>query len=74
MAQLKMYWINDGKDVELFELPEGYSLMEVKTDGAMPLWLSYTLDEYDIFPMSFSKYGKAYADMITKENRGFTNG
>ena len=55
-------------------LPEGYSLMEVKTDGAMPLWLSYTLDEYDIFPMSFSKYGKAYADMITKENRGFTNG
>lgn len=55
-------------------LPEGYSLMEVKTDGAMPLWLSHTLDEYDIFPVSFSKYGKAYADMITNENRGFTNG
>ena len=55
-------------------LPEGYFLMEIKTDGAMPLWLSYTLDEYDIFPVSFSKYGKAYADMITKENRGFTNG
>ena len=55
-------------------LPEGYFLMEIKTDGAMPLWLSYTLDECDIFPVSFSKYGKAYADMITKENRGFTNG
>ena len=55
-------------------LPEEYSLMEIKTDGAMPLWLSYTLDELDIFPTSYSKYGKAYADMITKENRGFTNG
>ena len=55
-------------------LPEGYFLMEIKTDGAMPLWLSYTLDELDIFPTSYSKYGKAYADMILIEKRGFTNG
>lgn len=44
-------------------LPEGFTLMEVKTDGAMPLWLSEALDECKIFPISYSKYGTAYADM-----------
>ena len=44
-------------------LPEGFTLMEIKTDGAMPLWLSETLDECKIFPISYSKYGTAYADM-----------
>lgn len=44
-------------------LPEGFTLMEIKTDGAMPLWLSDALDECKIFPISYSKYGTAYADM-----------
>lgn len=44
-------------------LPSEYTLMEIKTDGAMPIWLSEALDECEIFPASYSKYGKAYADM-----------
>lgn len=44
-------------------LPPEFTLMEIKTDGAMPLWLSHALDECGIFPTSYSKYGTAYADM-----------
>lgn len=44
-------------------LPEGFTLMEIKTDGAMPLWIANALDECKIFPISYSKYGTAYADM-----------
>lgn len=45
-------------------LPEGLSLMEIKTDGSMPLWLSNALDELKIYPASYSKYGNAYTDII----------
>lgn len=44
-------------------LPEEFTLMEIKTDGAMPIWLSEALDDCEIFPTSYSKYGTAYADM-----------
>ena len=55
-------------------LPEGYTLMEIKTDGAMPLWLSHALDELKIYPASFSKYGKAYDDIVINKERGIING
>lgn len=35
-------------------------IMEIKTLGAMPLWLVKTLSELKIYPSSFSKYGKIY--------------
>ena len=54
-------------------LPDGVFIMEIKTDGAMPLWLSHALDELKIYPASFSKYGKAYEDII-KNKRGIING
>lgn len=41
-------------------LEEGARLMEIKMSGAMPVWLSHILDELEIYPISFSKYGKAY--------------
>ncbi len=41
-------------------LPEGRVLLEIKTGGAMPLWLADALDELRILPGSFSKYGAAY--------------
>jgi SPX domain protein involved in polyphosphate accumulation len=44
-------------------IDDSFCLMEIKTDGAMPLWLSHALDECKIFPTSYSKYGTAYADM-----------
>lgn len=41
-------------------LPVGSELMEVKSDGAMPLAFSRLLNEMSILPTSFSKYGAAY--------------
>ncbi len=35
-------------------------IMEIKTLGAMPLWLVHNLSELKIFPVSFSKYGSIY--------------
>lgn len=48
-------------------LSETESLMEIKTDGSMPVWLSLALDELNIYPASFSKYGTAYADIINSQ-------
>ena len=39
--------------------PDEY-LLEIKIPGAMPLWLSKALNELNIFPTSYSKYGNAY--------------
>ena len=41
-------------------LPENTVLLEIKTGGAMPLWLAHALDAEKILPGSFSKYGAAY--------------
>lgn len=41
-------------------LPDDVILMEVKTDGSMPLWLSHALDACGLHPSRFSKYGTAY--------------
>ena len=55
---------NGGKTV----LPENTYIMEVKTDGAMPLWLSHALDKCKILPSSFSKYGTAYREISETPN------
>lgn len=41
-------------------------ILEVKTDGAMPIWLAHALSELSILPSSFSKYGTAYQNNISK--------
>ena len=41
-------------------LPDDAILMEIKTDGAMPVWLARALSDQGILPTSFSKYGTAY--------------
>jgi hypothetical protein len=41
-------------------------LMEVKTSGAIPLWLCRLLSAQAIFPASFSKYGTCYTHFIMK--------
>ncbi|MBQ4317409.1 MAG: polyphosphate polymerase domain-containing protein [Clostridia bacterium] len=46
-------------------LPDDECILEIKTDGAMPLWLSHALDKCEILPSSFSKYGTAYREMMT---------
>lgn len=45
-------------------MPDGQCLMEVKINGAMPIWLSHMLNEGQIFPISFSKYGYCYQNFI----------
>lgn len=44
-------------------LQPGQTLMEIKIPNAMPLWLAEALSELSIFPVSFSKYGRAYERM-----------
>ncbi|MGN0571927.1 MAG: polyphosphate polymerase domain-containing protein [Candidatus Fimenecus sp.] len=41
-------------------LPDGQYVMEIKADGAMPLWLCDLLDGERLYPVSFSKYGNVY--------------
>lgn len=45
-------------------LDPGCALMEVKTAGAIPLWLVDILNREGIRQCSFSKYGRAYSDML----------
>ena len=41
-------------------LPEGSSILEIKVQQAMPLWLTDILSEGKMYKGSFSKYGAAY--------------
>ena len=45
-------------------LPEGYTILEVKAQDALPLWLTEILDSYGIRKSSISKYGEAYKAKI----------
>lgn len=42
-------------------------LMEIKVPGAYPLWLADILSKLEIYPKSFSKYGKVYITQLQKE-------
>ena len=51
-------------------LPEGYSILEIKVQDAMPLWLTSALSEGKIYKTSFSKYGTAYAKQLVSALAG----
>ena len=44
-------------------------LMEVKTAGAIPLWMVHFLTENQIYKTSFSKYATAYRTIYEREKR-----
>ena len=46
-------------------LQENQILLEVKTSGGIPLWMTHFLTEHHIQKVSFSKYGTAYQMMQT---------
>lgn len=48
-------------------LDPGWTILEVKVQGAMPLWLSAALSEGGIYKSSFSKYGEAYRRELLKK-------
>lgn len=47
-------------------LNRGETLMEIKTAGGLPLWISDELARLGIYHTSFSKYGAAYQDMMAR--------
>ena len=56
----------DKGDYGLDVLGENVYLMEIKALGSMPLWFTNALSELEIYPMSFSKYGKVYQNKVLK--------
>lgn len=49
-------------------LPDGYTVLEIKVQVAMPLWLTAILSDLKIYKNSFSKYGTAYIEQVKKLN------
>lgn len=50
-------------------LADGEVLLELKTADAYPLWLAHILSDLKLYPNSFSKYGKAYAQLTSFTQR-----
>lgn len=51
-------------------LAEGKVLMEIKTSGGIPLWMTHVLAQEHIYKISFSKYGTAYETIIFPNCKG----
>jgi hypothetical protein len=49
-------------------LEPGNVLVELKTLGPIPFWLCRALSECEVYPASFSKYGKCYADFLQESS------
>ena len=47
-------------------LPEGWTILEIKVQDAIPLWLAEILSTGQIYRGSFSKYGEAYRREVQK--------
>ena len=57
-------------------LPPELSVLEVKAEGGIPMWMTEFLSSYQIRKQSFSKYGRAYGLLLEKhlaESRGQPN-
>jgi len=48
-------------------LPDNKMLMEIKTLGGIPLWMTAALCGNGIFPIAFSKYGACYTGFILNQ-------
>ena len=60
--------VNDGRQL----LKKGQRLMEIKVGNAMPMGLARKLSELNIFPVSLSKYGSGYRDMMAEKTSTVT--
>ncbi len=52
-------------------LENGWTILEIKVQEAMPLWLAEILSAEQIRKTSFSKYGEAYRQQLLKAERVF---
>ena len=50
-------------------LEEGKTLMEIKTSGGYPLWMSHILTELNVYKASFTKYGAAYRSIMANRTK-----
>lgn len=64
--RLRLELGDDGEEL----LKKGTWLMEIKTVGSMPMWLSEMLTELKIYGCSFSKYGTEYKNYIAAKRSG----
>lgn len=48
-------------------LDEGTVILEIKVRDAYPFWLVQALEQFEIYPASFSKYGNVYKRVILPE-------
>lgn len=62
-GRLEQLDLASGDDGE-FLVKEDTVVMEVKAGDAFPLWLVHALEELQIYPCSFSKYGTLYKKKI----------
>lgn len=53
-------------------LDPNLTLMEIKTSGGFPLWMTHVLTDLHLSKTSFSKYGTAYQDMMQKQYPQFS--
>ena len=60
---LNLHTSMEGKDL----LPEGYAILEIKVQQAIPLWLSEILNKGKIYQSSFSKVGEAYKKEMLRQ-------
>ena len=44
-------------------------IMEVKSNGGLPLWFVKVINELEIYPSSFSKYGKVYMTSLMRHEK-----
>ncbi len=51
-------------------LQDDLVLMEIKTAGGIPLWMTRILTDMGIFKRSFSKYGNVYLTTILPQSKG----
>ncbi len=64
--------LSHDKDISLLDtgVPD-YRIMEIKSDGAIPIPLTKILSQLKIYPVSFSKYGRIYTNyrkaLVTNE-------
>ena len=61
--------LTSSMDGELL-LPPGHSILEIKVQQAVPLWLTQILSEGKIYKISFSKYGEAYKKDTARIKKG----
>ena len=62
--------LNLGGDIYGTPLLEGgKTLMEIKTSGGYPLWMSHILTELNVYKASFTKYGAAYRSIMANRTK-----